>query len=80
MSRKSIFTHRYEPFGGILHLTRPASLVWVDKDYMRSLGYPPSPLWDLDTDLLSAPSEVHASVTRRCRVGWPGCYVESELR
>jgi radical SAM protein with 4Fe4S-binding SPASM domain len=46
---------------------------------MRSLGYPPSPVWDLDTDLLSAPTEVHASVTRRCSVGCTGCYVDSYL-
>lgn len=79
MSRKRIFSYRYEPFGGILQLTRPASLVWVDKDYMRSLGYPPSPLWDLETGLPSAPTEVHASLTRRCSAGCSGCYVDSYL-
>jgi len=49
----------------------------VDKDYMRSLGYEDSPLWDLDTPLLSAPTEVHLSVTRQCSAGCTGCYVDS---
>ena len=72
MRKEKILTYRYEPFGGILHLSRPASLVWVDKDYMRSLGYEDSPLWDLDTPLLSAPTEVHLSVTRQCSAGCTG--------
>lgn len=79
MRRSRILTYRYEPFGGILHLSRPAALVWVDKDYMRSLGYADSPLWDLNTRLLSAPTEVHASVTHQCSAGCPGCYVDSFL-
>jgi radical SAM protein with 4Fe4S-binding SPASM domain len=77
MRKSRILTYRYEPFGGILHLQRPASLVWVDKDYMRSLGYPDSPLWDVPTRLLSAPTEVHVSVTRQCSAGCAGCYVDS---
>lgn len=74
---KGILTHRYESFGGILHLAHPASLLWVDKDYMRSLGYPDSPLWDVESTLLTAPTEVHLSVTRRCSAGCTGCYMDS---
>ena len=77
MRKPRVLTYRYEPFGGILHLERPASLVWVDKDYMRSLGYPDSPLWDLKTPFLTAPTEVHLSVTRQCSAGCRGCYVDS---
>ena len=77
MPKSKILTYRYEPFGGILHLARPASLVWVDKDYMRSLGYPASPLWDSNAPLLTAPTEVHASVTRQCSSGCSGCYMDS---
>ena len=75
--KNRIFHYRYEPFGGILHLSRPSALVWVDKDYMRSLNYPDSPLWDEKTDLLSAPVEVHASVTGQCSAGCTHCYVDS---
>ena len=77
MPRRKILTYRYEPFGGILHLARPAALVWVDKDYMRSLGYPDSPLWDAESALLSAPIEAHVAVTRRCSAGCAGCYMDS---
>jgi len=77
MRKPRVLAYRYESFGGILHLERPASLVWVDRDYMRSLGYPDSPLWDLDTPLLTAPTEVHLSVTRQCSAGCRGCYVDS---
>lgn len=77
MARPDVITYRYESFGGILHLARPPALVWVDKDYMRSLGYPDSPLWDTERAFLSAPTEVHASLTGRCEAGCPGCYVDS---
>jgi len=79
MRKTRILTHRYEPFGGILHLARPSALVWVDKDYMRSLGYPDSPLWDSGGSLLSAPTEAHVAVTRQCSAGCPGCYMDSYL-
>jgi len=77
MTRKKILTYRYETFGGILHLSRPAALVWVDKDYMRRLGYPDSPLWDSRSPLLSAPIEAHVAVTRRCSAGCAGCYMDA---
>ena len=77
MPKSKIFTYRYESFGGILHLKRPSALVWVDKDYMRNLGYPDSPLWDTKSEILSAPTEVHATITRQCSAGCEGCYVDS---
>ncbi len=77
MKRKKILTYRYETFGGILHLSRPAALVWVDKDYMRELGYPDSPLWDSASTLLSAPTEAHMAVTRQCSAQCSGCYMDS---
>jgi len=79
MPQRKILTYRYEPFGGILHLDRPAALVWVDKDYMRSLGYPDSPLWDSGSARLSAPLEAHVAVTRQCSAGCAGCYMDSYL-
>jgi radical SAM protein with 4Fe4S-binding SPASM domain len=77
MQRPDVIQYRYEPFGGILHLAKPAALVWVDKDYMRSLGYSDSHLWDRDTDLLTAPTEVHSTLTAQCDAGCKGCYVDS---
>lgn len=77
MSKSKIFTYRYESFGGILHLKKPSALVWVDKDYMRNLGYPDSPLWDTKSEILSAPTEVHATITRQCNAGCESCYVDS---
>ncbi|MBZ0271928.1 radical SAM protein [bacterium] len=71
------FRYRYEPFGGILQLEAPSALVYVDKDFMRSLGYPESPLWDQPTDLLSAPTEAHFSLTNRCSAGCAHCYTDS---
>lgn len=79
MRNHKIITYRYEPFGGILHLAKPAALVWVDKDYMRNLGYPDSPLWDMKTELITAPTEVHYAVTGQCSAGCKGCYVNSYL-
>lgn len=71
---------RYEKFGGIVHLTRPRALVFVDRDRARRLGYGASPLWDAPEDerwnegLLSAPLEAHLQLTNRCDAGCQGCY------
>lgn len=77
---KKIIKYRYESFGGILHLQTPSALVYVDKDYMRSLGFGPSPLWDLQADLLSAPTEVHLAITDHCSFGCRHCYMDSQDR
>jgi radical SAM protein with 4Fe4S-binding SPASM domain len=74
------FKFRYEPFGGIIQLERPSALVFVDREYMRGLGYPESPLWDKKTDLLTAPTEVHLTLTRQCNAGCSCCYVDSKPR
>jgi radical SAM protein with 4Fe4S-binding SPASM domain len=77
MKKPEIIRYRYESFGGILHLGRPAALVFVDRDYMRGLGYPDSPLWETDRRFLSAPTEAHLTLTGRCEAGCPGCYMGS---
>jgi len=59
-------------------LQKPSSLIFVDQDYMRGLGYPESPLWEKEgTQLLSAPTEVHFALTRKCSVGCRMCYMDS---
>ena len=75
---KSINKVRFERFGGILSSEDPAMLVHVDRDFMRELGYNDSPLWEQpENGLLSAPCEVHFSVTNRCGSRCKGCYMDS---
>jgi len=70
---------RYETFGGIISSSQPPFLAWVDRDFMRDIGYEYSPLWNNahDAGYLSAPTEVHASVTNRCAQRCEGCYMSS---
>ena len=73
---------RPERFGGIVSMHRPRGLAYVDRDYARSLGFPESPLWDeadagLNAGPLSAPTEVHLVISRRCSAGCTGCYVDA---
>ncbi len=70
------FKFRYESFGGIIQLQKPGALVYVDQDFMRSLGYPDSPLWDSKTRILTAPTEVHLALTRQCDAGCRHCYMD----
>jgi MoaA/NifB/PqqE/SkfB family radical SAM enzyme len=73
--------HRFETFGGILALEDPPVLVHVDRDFMRGLGHGPSPLWELpESSLLSAPLEVHFSVTNACATACRHCYMDSGAR
>ena len=73
---------RAEQFGGIVELERPRALLQVDRELMCELGYPESARW---TDLpqgapappLSAPTEVHVVLSRRCAAGCRGCYVDA---
>lgn len=73
---------RYERFGGIVHLTRPRALVFVDRARARRLGHAQSPLWDLpeasgdgwSDPPLSGPLEAHLQLTNRCDAGCQGCY------
>ncbi len=70
--------HRLESFGGILALENPPMLVHVDRDFMRGLGYEHSPLWEKpEAGLLSAPLEVHFSVTNACSLRCGHCYMDS---
>ncbi len=70
--------HRFESFGGILAMENPPMLVHVDRDFMRSLGHEHSPLWEKPgTCFLSAPLEVHFSVTNACSLGCGHCYMGS---
>lgn len=64
---------RYESFGGIVGLSNPPALVFVDQQYMRELGFPGSPLWSGPSTHLSAPTEVHFNVTRRCQLQCRHC-------
>jgi radical SAM protein with 4Fe4S-binding SPASM domain len=74
--------YRLESFGGVLALEEPPMLVHVDQDFMRSLGHSESPLWvdDATTALLSAPLEVHFSVTNACSQNCGHCYMDSGER
>ena len=69
---------RAERFGGIVELSRPRALLHVDKELMRELGEPESALWELPAEgPLSAPTEVHVVLSRRCAAGCKGCYVDA---
>ncbi|MBJ6724233.1 radical SAM/SPASM domain-containing protein [Geomesophilobacter sediminis] len=70
--------HRFEAFGGVLALEDPPMLVHVDQEFMRSLGHAHSPLWDRpQSGTLSAPLEVHFSVTNACSQNCGHCYMDS---
>jgi radical SAM protein with 4Fe4S-binding SPASM domain len=70
---------RAERFGGIVELERPRALLHVDRELMRELGQPESPLWSSSDEPgpLSAPTEVHVVLSRRCAAGCKGCYVDA---
>ncbi len=70
--------HRFESFGGVLALEDPPMLVHVDREFMRELGCEDSPLWEKqETSFLSAPLEVHFSVTNACSLRCGHCYMDS---
>jgi radical SAM protein with 4Fe4S-binding SPASM domain len=72
---------RAESFGGILQTENPPALLYVDREYMQELGWREDPRWhDGAPAQLSAPTEVHLTVTRRCDVGCKGCYTDSSGR
>ena len=72
---------RYEAFGGIAQLDRPAALVFVDRERARALGHPDSDRWQgeaaFPTARLSAPLEAHLQLTNRCDAGCTGCYTSA---
>lgn len=74
-------TFRAEAFGGIVQLVRPRALVFVDREYARSLGHDGGDAWRdpsddgrVGTQPLSAPLEAHLQLTNRCGAGCQGCY------
>ena len=72
--------YRYENFGGIIANDEPPFLAYVDRAFMRELGYPASSLWsgtDEEVGILSAPTEVHLAITNRCPNECPHCYMGS---
>lgn len=68
---------RYEPFGGIIYDPKIPAQIYVDRAYMRSIGYPESLLWKSDQHWLSAPCEVHFAITNKCPFTCPHCYTNS---
>ena len=71
---------RVERFGAIAQLVTPRALVFVDRQFARSLGVAVSSLWqgsDDDASMsaapLSAPLEAHLQLTNRCDAGCRGC-------
>jgi radical SAM protein with 4Fe4S-binding SPASM domain len=72
--------HRFENFGSIISSDDPPLLVFVDRQYMLEMGFPPSERWQNDNeavDLLSAPVEVHFACTNSCSLGCSHCYMDS---
>jgi radical SAM protein with 4Fe4S-binding SPASM domain len=70
---------RYEAFGGIAALERPSALVFLDRDFMRSLGMTGHPVWASARRGLTAPVEAHLTLTSRCPVGCRACYVDATV-
>jgi radical SAM protein with 4Fe4S-binding SPASM domain len=69
---------RYEYFGGIVCTEKPELTVFVDKNYMKELGYEHSPLWLKNNDhYLTAPLNAHFNLTNRCTKQCDYCYNES---
>ncbi len=69
---------RIERFGAIAQLGWPRALVFVDREFARSLGVKSSPLWKSQSAMgeqpLVAPLEAHLQITNRCDAGCQGCY------
>lgn len=68
---------RPEPFGAIVSLETPRALVSVNRAMARLLGVEDSPQWRAPRETLSAPTEVHLVVSRRCSAGCKSCYVDA---
>ena len=70
---------RVEHFGAIAQLSWPRALVFVDRDFARTLGIRSSAHWDKGPEEvgarpLTAPLEAHLQITNRCDAGCKGCY------
>ena len=71
---------RYESFGGIIRSEEPPATIYVDKNYMKELGYYQSKLWEEETKILSAPIDVHFALTNECPLECKHCYKSSGLK
>ena len=79
--------YRFEGFGAIVASEDPPLLAWVDRDFMRSRGLGPDARWtqadtakaagEVPGDQLSAPVEVHLTLTRNCPMSCSHCYTSS---
>ncbi len=70
---------RYEPFGGIVLLEDISSTVFVDKAYMKKMGYEGNLLWESGQEHLSAPLNVHFNLTNKCPKQCEYCYSDSAM-
>ncbi len=68
---------RPEAFGAIVELETPRALVSVNRPMATLLGMRESPLWQTAREHLSAPTEVHLVVSKRCSAGCKSCYVDA---
>ncbi len=68
---------RPEDFGAIVATDDPPALLFVDRALATELGLPHQERWDNPRGHLSAPTEVHLLLTRRCDAGCPRCYVNA---
>jgi radical SAM protein with 4Fe4S-binding SPASM domain len=69
---------RPEWFGGLVSLERPRAIVDVNRAFARLLGLQDSPRWrGRDPGTLSAPTEVHVVLSKRCSAGCTHCYVDA---
>jgi radical SAM protein with 4Fe4S-binding SPASM domain len=68
---------RYESFGGLIRIEDLPATIYVDKDYMKNLGYKGSELWNQKSTHLSAPIDVHFALTNRCPLECKHCYKSS---
>lgn len=71
------FNFRYETFGGIISSEEPPFIAYIDKDFVKNIGYKDSDVWSNNNTHLSAPLEVHFSVTNKCTAGCKACYTDS---
>lgn len=68
---------RYESFGGIIRIEEPPATIYVDKTYIKELGYTKSDLWDKNSRFLSTPIDVHFALINECPLGCKHCYKSS---
>lgn len=68
---------RYEYFGGIVETEDPPMLAFVDQEFMKELGYRDSILWRGKERYLSAPTEVHFSITNKCPLHCSYCAADA---